>query len=149
MRALRGPNLYSRHQTIYIELDIGKFEFLPSNKIPNLKKRIVNLIPTLKKHRCSRGYEGGFIERVEEGTWAGHIVEHIAIELQCLANLEVGFGKTIDTDMKGIYKIVYRYRDERVGLKAGEMAVEIVESLFTGKDCEIQSNILEFKKISD
>jgi cyanophycin synthetase len=132
-----------------MELDIGEFEFLPSNKIPNLKKRIVNLIPTLKNHRCSRGYEGGFIERVEEGTWAGHIVEHVAIELQCLANLEVGYGKTIDSDIKGIYKVLYRYRVEEVGLKAGEMAVEIVESLFTGKDCEIQNKIIELKKIRD
>jgi len=132
-----------------MELDIGKYESLPSNKVPGLKKRIEKLIPTLKQHRCSRGYEGGFLERVEEGTWAGHIVEHVAIELQCLAKLEVGFGKTIDTDSKGIYKVVYRYRDEAVGLKAGEMAVEIVESLFKGKDYDIQDKILKLKKIRD
>jgi cyanophycin synthetase len=132
-----------------MELDIGKYEFLPSNKVPGLKKRIANLIPTLKGHRCSRGYEGGFLERIKEGTWAGHIVEHVAIELQCLAKLEVGFGKTIDSDREGIYNVVYRYRDEAVGLKAGEMAVEIVDSLFKGKDNEIQSKILELKKIRD
>jgi cyanophycin synthetase len=132
-----------------MELDIGKFESLPSNKVPGFKNRITNLIPTLKGHWCSRGYDGGFLERVKEGTWAGHIVEHVAIELQCLAKLKVGFGKTIDTDRKGIYKVVYRYREEAVGLKAGEMAVEIVESLFTGKDYDIQSKILELKKIRD
>jgi cyanophycin synthetase len=76
-----------------MELDIGEFESLPSNKVPDLKKRIVNLIPTLKGHGCSRGYEGGFLERVKEGTWAGHIVEHVAIELQCLVKLEVGYER--------------------------------------------------------
>jgi cyanophycin synthetase len=109
----------------------------------------VNLIPTLKGHRCSKGYEGGFLERIKEGTWAGHIVEHVVIELQCLAKLEVGYGKTLDTDKKGIYQVIYRYRDEAVGLKAGEMAVEIVESLFTGKDYDINAKILELKKIRD
>jgi len=109
----------------------------------------MDLIPTLKGHRCSKGYEGGFLERVAEGTQAGHIVEHVALELQCLAKIEVGYGKTIDSDIEGIYKVVYRYRDEAVGLKAGEMAVEIVESLFKGKDYEIQGKILELKKIRD
>jgi len=132
-----------------MELDIGKFESLPSNKVPGLKKRIVDLIPTLMEHRCSRGYEGGFLERVAEGTLAGHIVEHVAIELQCLVKLEVGFGKTIDTNRTGIYKVVYRYKDEAVGLKAGEMAVEIVKSLFTGKDYNIKGKILKLKKIRD
>jgi len=141
--------MYSRYPTIYMELDIGKFKSLPSNKIPGLKKRLVNLIPTLEEHKCSKGYEGGFLERVEEGTFAGHIVEHVAIELQCLAKIEVGFGKTIDTDIENIYKVVYRYRNEEVGLKAGEMAVEIVESLFTGKDYDIQGKVLELKKIRD
>ena len=132
-----------------MELDIDKFKSITSNKVPGLKKRIEILIPTLKEHRCSKGYEGGFLERVAEGTLAGHIVEHVAIELQCLAKLEVGFGKTIGTDREGIYKVVYRYRDEAVGLKAGEMAVEIVESLFTGKDYDIKGRILELKKIRD
>jgi cyanophycin synthetase len=132
-----------------MELDIGEFETLPSDKVSGFKKRIVNLIPTLKEHRCSKGYEGGFLERVEEGTWAGHIVEHVAIELQCLVKLEVGYGKTLDTDKKGIYQVIYRYLDEAVGLKAGEIAVEIVESLFTGKDYDISGKILELKKIRD
>jgi len=132
-----------------MNLDIGKYESLPSNKVPGLKKRIETLIPTLQGHRCSRGYEGGFLERVKEGTWAGHIVEHVAIELQCLVKLEVGFGKTIDTDREGIYKVVYRYRDEAVGLKAGEMAVKIVDSLFKGKDYDIQGKLHELKKIRD
>jgi cyanophycin synthetase len=132
-----------------MELDIGELETLPSNKVPGLRKRLEDMVPTLKGHRCSKGYEGGFLERVDEGTWAGHIVEHIAIELQCLAKLEVGFGKTYDTDTEGIYNVVYRYRVEEVGLRAGEMAVEIVEALFTGKDYNCRGKILELKEIRE
>lgn len=149
LRALRGANQFSRYPAIYMELDIGEYEKLPSNKIPGIRKRLENMIPTLKGHRCSRGYEGGFLERVDEGTWAGHIAEHVAIELQCMAKLEVGYGKTLDTDLEGIYKVIYRYREEAVGLRAGEMAVDIVDSLFKGKDFTVEDKVLELKTIRE
>ena len=149
IRALRGPNYYSRYPIIYMELDIGELENQPSNKIPGFTKRLRSLIPTLKQHHCSRGYEGGFLERVKEGTWAGHIVEHVSIELQCLANIEVGFGKTLSTDAEGIYDIVYRYRDEEAGIQAGKNAVMIVESLIHGKKVDLKSIILDLKEIRE
>jgi cyanophycin synthetase len=149
IRALRGPNYYSRYPVIYMELDIGELEERPSDKVEGIAGRLESLIPTLKGHRCSRGYEGGFLERVNEGTWAGHIAEHVAIELQCMAKLEVGFGKTLDTDETGIYKVVFRYRDEAVGLAAGEFAVEIVSALFEGQDVEVAPMVLRLKEIRE
>lgn len=149
IRALRGPNYYSQYPVVYMELDIGELENLPSNKIPGFTKRLQSLIPTLKQHRCSRGYEGGFLERVDEGTWTGHIVEHVSIELQCLANMEVGFGKTLDTNAKGIYDVVYRYRDEEAGIQAGKDAVKIVESLLHGKKVDMKPIILGLKEIRE
>jgi len=149
IRALRGPNYYSRYPVILMELDIGKLEDRPSSKVPDLADRLSTVIPSLKEHRCSRGYEGGFLERVREGTWAGHIVEHVSLELQCLANIEVGFGKTLDTDAKGIYNVVYRYRDEEVGIQAGRYAVEIVDMMFHGKRVDLKPMILYLKKIRE
>ncbi len=149
IRALRGPNYFSRYQVIYVLLDIGEFEKRPSNEIPGFVDRLKALIPSLKEHRCSRGYEGGFLERVEEGTWFGHIVEHVAIELQCLANMEVGYGKAITTDEEGVYKIAFRYRDEDVGIEAGREAVKIVEELAKGETPDIDDIVRKLKKIRD
>jgi len=149
MRALRGPNYYSRYPVIYMELDIGELEDRPSDHVEGIAGRLESLMPTIKSHRCSRGYEGGFLERVNEGTWAGHIAEHVAIELQCMAKLDVGFGKTIDTDEKGIYKVVFRYRDEAVALAAGEFAVDIVSALFDGQEIDVAPMVHRLKEIRE
>ncbi len=149
IRALWGPNYYSRYPVIYMLLDIGKLEKKPSDMVPDMKDRLVKLIPTLMEHRCSPGYPGGFLERVERGTWAGHIVEHVAIELQCLANMEVGFGKTLETDTKGVYKVVFRYRDPEVGVEAGKVAVKIVDALFKNKPIKIDPIIAWLKEIRE
>lgn len=149
IRALRGPNYYSRYPVIYMQLDIGEFEERPSDTVPGFKDRISELIPTLIEHRCSLGYHGGFFERLERGTWAGHIIEHVALELQCLAKMEVGFGKTLDTNKKGIYDIVFRYRDEEVGIEAARAAVDIVEKLFNDESIELRPIIHHLKEIRE
>ena len=96
IRALYGPNYWSinRHQLIVMKLDLGEMEEFPSNKIEGFGGRLEALIPSLFCHRCSMGYEGGFFERVKEGTWMGHIIEHIALEIQCLAGMDCGYGRT-------------------------------------------------------
>ena len=127
IRAIRGPNYYSRHPVIFIELDIQELEMKPTDMVPGFKENMEKMMPSLYEHKCSPGKVGGFFERLDRGTWAGHVVEHIALELQCLAGQEVAFGKTFNTDETGIYNLVYRYVDEKTGLRAGKMAVEIVE----------------------
>ncbi|MHA2475230.1 MAG: cyanophycin synthetase family protein, partial [Promethearchaeota archaeon] len=149
IRALRGPNYYSRFQVIYLKLDIGELENKPTDKIPGFKDRLLKLLPTLSEHRCSPGHPGGFIERIERGTWVGHVAEHVAIELQCLANMEVGFGKTLDTDVVGVYDIVLRYRDEEAGIEAGKKAVRIVDSIYKNKTVDINKIILKLKTIRE
>ena len=149
MRALRGPNRFSRYQVIFMELDVGKYEELPTEKIPGFKDRLVELIPSLYEHRCSPGYPGGFIERIERGTWLGHVTEHVAIELQCLAATDVGFGKTLDTKKEGIYHVVFRYRDEEVGLAAGRAAVKIVKAVAKGEEVDLPPIIQKLKEIRE
>jgi cyanophycin synthetase len=148
-RALRGPNRYSRYPTIFMLLDIGEFEDSPSDTIDGFTDCLIELIPSLHNHECSVGEPGGFIQRLRRGTWAGHIVEHIAVELQCLAQMEVGFGKTFDTSDRGIYKVVYRYRVESVGLHAGREAVSLVETVTEKRPFDIDTSVAQLKELRE
>ncbi|WP_458527284.1 cyanophycin synthetase [Onishia taeanensis] len=148
-RALRGPNYFSRYPTIFMRLDIGELEQRPSDTVPGIVARLTELLPSLQEHRCSLGRPGGFLERLARGTWAGHVVEHVAIELQNLIGFSVGYGKTIDSYEAGVYNVVYRYRDEASGLAAGVEAVELVRCLFHGQEIDIQAIIDRLKAVRD
>lgn len=148
-RALRGPNYYSRYPAIFMRLDIGELEAQPSDTVPGITQRITELLPTLYEHRCSVGRPGGFLERLERGTWAGHVVEHVAIELQNMIGFSVGYGKTVDSYETGIYNVIYRYRDEACGLAAGVEAVDIVDRLFNGDEIDIASVVTRLKNVRD
>lgn len=148
-RALRGPNRYSRYQAIFMLLDIGEYEEQPSDTLDGFTDRLIELIPTLQNHGCSVGGPGGFIQRLRRGTWIGHIAEHVALELQCLAGMEVGFGKTYDTNDHGIYKVVYRYRVESAGLKAGQEAVALVHAVAQNRSFDVEAVIAQLKELRE
>jgi len=149
LRALRGPNRYTRHSAIFMVLDIKAFEDRPSDKIDGFSDRLVSLIPTLQEHGCSIGKPGGFIQRLQNGTWAGHIIEHIAIELQCLAGMEVGYGKTLNTSKKGIYIVTFRYLVESAGLKAAKEAISLFEAVAEGKSFDVNQVISSLKVLRE
>ncbi len=129
-RVYRGPNLYGYGPMIRIMLDLEELEEYPSVRLPGFTERLIALMPTLHEHGCSYGEPGGFVRRLHEGTWIGHIVEHIAIELQCLAGTHVSRGKTRSVEGRpGVYNVVYSYIEETVGLEAGELALRLVRSL--------------------
>ena len=96
IQVLKGPNVWSiyRKKLIQMRLDLEQMEELPTNKIDGFRQRIEQMIPTLVEHRCSEGGRGGFFTRVDLGTWMGHVIEHIALEIQTLAGMETGFGRT-------------------------------------------------------
>ena len=142
---MRGPNRYTRHTSIFMVLDINDYEKKPSDKIIGFTDRLIELIPSLKEHGCSIGKPGGLIQRMREGTWAGHIIEHIAIELQCLSGMEVGYGKTFCTSQEGIYLVVFRYKVESAGLRAAREAISIFEDVAEGKRVNIANVILNLK----
>ena len=118
VRTLRGPNYWSGYwkKLIIMRLDIGAYEKKPTNKLKGFYDRMLEVMPTLLSHGCSYGEEGGFLKRVVEGTWAGHAIEHFALEMQTLAGMDTGYGRTRETGEKGIYNVVYSYREEEVGL---------------------------------
>ncbi|MGB5687523.1 MAG: cyanophycin synthetase [Candidatus Electrothrix sp.] len=149
LRALHGPNRHTRHSAISMVLDIKEYENRPSDKIDGFSDRLLHLIPSFQKHECSIGKPGGFIQRLENGTWAGHIIEHIAIELQCLAGMEVGYGKTLCTAKKGFYIVVFRYLVESVGLQAAKEAVSLFEAVAAGKSFDINRVVAELKVLRE
>lgn len=129
-RVYRGPNLYGYRPVIRLTVDLGALEEYPTSRLPNFVDRLIEFIPTLYDHTCSYGEAGGFIRRLHEGTWLGHVVEHIAIEAQCLAGTPVTYGKTRSTGHHdGEYYVVYSYIEERVGLAAARLALRLVQHL--------------------
>ncbi len=132
-----------------MRLDLQELEHYPSNKIPGFKKRLEQLMPSLYTHFCSPGYEGGFLERVDEGTWMGHIIEHIALELQTLAGMNVGFGRTRSTKTPGVYNVVFAYQEPNVGAYAAQAAVRIAQALVDGVPCNLEQDIVTMKKMRE
>ncbi len=127
IRALRGPNYWSIRRTklIVMRLDLEEYESKPSNEIPDFLQKLKVVLPTLEEHRCSYDFAGGFLKRVEEGTWAGHIIEHMALELQTLAGMDTGFGRTRETSTKGVYTVIFSYIEEDAGLYIAKEATEL------------------------
>lgn len=151
IQALRGPNLWSiqRKKLIQMRLDLEEMENFPTNKIEGFRERIEALIPSMIEHRCSEGERGGFFSRVERGTWMGHVIEHIALEIQTLAGMETGFGRTRETKTPGIYNVVFSYVEENVGLFAAESSVAIAEALIAGTPYDIDADIQKMREIRE
>jgi cyanophycin synthetase len=129
-RVYRGPNVWSYEPSIHLVVDLGSLEDYPCDTIPGFADRLLSNLPRLDQHHCSRGKKGGFVERLYEGTWLGHIAEHVALQLQQEAGHDMRRGKTRAVKgMRGRYNIIYAYADETVGLSAGELAVRLVNHL--------------------
>ncbi|MDM7924276.1 MAG: hypothetical protein QUS14_18480, partial [Pyrinomonadaceae bacterium] len=127
IRTLRGPNYWSGYwkKLIIMRLDIGDFEDKPTDKIEGFYGRMNEVLPSLLTHGCSYSEEGGFLRRVQEGTWAGHVIEHFALEMQTLAGMDTGYGRTRETGTRGIYNVVFSYVEEAVGQFVAREAVRL------------------------
>ena len=129
VKHLRGPNMWTYHPVLEVWLDIGDLEDYPSDLIPGFYNRLVKALPSLQEHRCSYGEAGGFLKRVEEGTWPAHILEHLTLELQNLAGIPGGFGKARDGDRRGVYKVMVSANNEEVTLTALKYARDLYLAL--------------------
>ncbi len=148
---MRGPNYWSvrRHKLIVMVLDLEEMEELPSNKISGFRERLEEMFPTMYEHRCSVGTPGGFFQRVEEGTWMGHIIEHIALEIQTLAGMDTGFGRTRGYGEEGVYNVVFSYIEEDAGRYAAKASVRICEALIAGEDYDLTEDIQEMRELRE
>jgi cyanophycin synthetase len=151
INAMRGPNYWSirRHKLIVMVLDLEEMEERPSNTIPGFKDRLHGMFPSMYEHRCSVGTPGGFFQRVEEGTWMGHIIEHIALEIQTLAGMDVGFGRTRGYGEKGVYNVVFAYMEESVGRYAAKAAVGICQALIDATPYDMAEDIQTMRELRE
>lgn len=151
IQALQGPNIWSisRKKLIQMRLDLEELEELPTNKIEGFRERIELLIPSLITHRCSEGCHGGFFMRIDKGTWMGHVIEHIALEIQTLAGMDVGYGRTRETKTKGVYNVVFNYIEEKVGVFAAEASVNIAQALIDNVPYDLQRDIQNMREIRE
>lgn len=151
IKAMRGPNYWSirRHKLIVMKIDLEEMEDFPSNKIDGFADRLEKLFPSLYEHECSENKPGGFFSRVREGTWMGHVIEHIALEIQTLAGMDTGFGRTRSTGEHGVYNVVFSYEEEKVGIYAAKSAVRICNALIKNEPYNVEEDIQEMREIRE
>ncbi len=134
VRVFRGPHLASNLPMVRIDIELGALEQYPTDRLPGFVDALVAQLPGLENHGCSTGEPGGFLSRLREGTWLGHVAEHVALELQAVVGHDVTRGKTRSVKgLVGHYHILYAYLDERIGLAAGRLALELIDSLLPAK----------------
>lgn len=153
IQTLRGPNYWSirRHKLIVMRLDLEDLAEKPTNEIPGFYEGLTEALPSLVEHYCSPGCRGGFLSRVQEGTYMGHVVEHVALELQELVGMIAGFGRTRQTATPGVYQVVFEYVDEQAGRYAARAAVRLCRSIVdTGRypQSEIEQDLQDLKDLS-
>ncbi|MBF8177945.1 cyanophycin synthetase [Herminiimonas contaminans] len=145
--SLRGPNIWTYRPVLEAWVDIGDLEDFPSNTIPGFYERLTAWLPSLVEHHCGVGVHGGFLMRLREGTWPGHIMEHVMIELQNLAGMQSGFGKARETSKRGVYKVVVRARHEEVSRAALFAARDLVMAAIQDKPFDVKATVDNLRDI--
>ncbi|MBS1754428.1 MAG: cyanophycin synthetase [Ferruginibacter sp.] len=151
IKVLRGPNYWSVRRTklIQMKLDLEEMEQRPTNKIEGFRERLEAMFPSMIEHRCSVGTRGGFFERVDEGTWMGHVIEHIALEMQTLAGMDTGFGRTRGTGKEGEYYVCISYMEEDAGVYAAKAAVRVAQALTDNVEYDLAADIMKLREIRE
>jgi cyanophycin synthetase len=146
---LGGPNIWTYRPVLESWIDIGELEDHPSHLLPGLYQRLTAWLPGLIEHHCGVGERGGFLQRLQEGTWAGHILEHVVIELLNLAGLQTGFGQTRSTPLRGVYKMVFRARDEQVARRALTLGHELLMAAINDGAFDVDIAVHELRELVD
>lgn len=149
VRHLRGPNIWTFRSALEVWLDLGPLEDHPSHTIPGLNERLVRWLPALQEHHCGVGEAGGFLQRLQEGTWCGHVLEHVVIELLNLAGMPTGFGQTRSTSQRGVYRMVFRARDERVARTALAQGHALLTAAIRGQDFDTAAAVRAVREAID
>jgi cyanophycin synthetase len=149
LRVLRGPNIHAYMPVLQITLEIGPYEERPSNSFPGFVDRLVAWLPGLHKHECSIKRPGGFIERLQRGTYLGHIVEHITLELQTLMGFNVSFGRARGTGEPGVYTVVIEYKEEVPARAAFETALRLTLAAMHDEPFDLPSELERLLTLAD
>jgi hypothetical protein len=148
LHSTRGINFWSRRPVIRMDLAVGEYDHIHSADVDGFTDRLVAALPGLKDHHCSIGSSGGFLIRRKRGTYAPHIIEHVALELQAMIGHEVGYGRTRGGDTEGEYTVVFEHRHEQVGLRAAAMALDIVQRAFSGSLETVEPIVQELEALA-
>jgi cyanophycin synthetase len=147
--SLRGPNIWTYRPVIEAWVDIGDLEDSPSNTIPGFYDRLTAWLPGLIEHRCGIGERGGFLQRLRDGTWPAHIMEHVMIELQNLAGVQTGFGKARETSKRGLYKLTVRARYEEVSRAALVASRDLVMAAIEDKPYDVEATVKSLSELAE
>jgi cyanophycin synthetase len=148
LSSLRGLNYWSNRPVVCMDLTIGAFDNISSADVPGITESLVAALPGLTEHRCSVGRHGGFVTRLEQGTYMAHIVEHVALELQNMVGYDVGYGRTRGGDADASYTVAFEYRHEQVGLRAGALGLAVVQRAFAGSLDTVQPVLRELEALA-
>lgn len=147
--ALKGPNIWGNFPCIEAWVDLGKFEDFPSNTLPGFNDRIMQWLPTMVEHRCSIGERGGFFQRMRTGTWLGHVLEHVTIELQSLSHIPAGYGRARETSERGVYRVVVECEDHRFTERCMRAAHALIMAAVDGRDVDIAAEVRKLREAAD
>ncbi len=142
---LRGPNIWTYRPALEVWLDLGALENHPSHQIPGFNERLTAWLPALIEHHCGVGERGGFMQRLQEGTWCGHVLEHIVIELLNLSGMPTGFGQTRSTSVHGVYRMVFRARDEQVARMALEQGHRLIMAAINDEPFDVPAAVAKVR----
>src|SRR3954470_11240554 len=144
---LRGPNIWANFPVLEVWVDLEEFKETSSEMIPGFNERLMGWLPTMIEHRCSIGERGGFFERLRRGTYMGHILEHVTLELQSLAGNEVGFGRARETSTEGLFKVAIEYIDENVAMAALNTAFELLQAAIHDRSFDVAAEVEKLRKL--
>ena len=146
---LNGPSMWTYQPALEALVDIGALEDYPSNKLPGFVDRLCAWLPSLVEHRCSYGERGGFVRRLQEGTWPAHIMEHVTLELQNMAGMPGGFGKAREVPIRGVYKVVVTAWHEDVTRAALTTARDLVMAAINDEPFDVPAAVQQLREMTD
>jgi hypothetical protein len=148
LHATRGINFWSRRPVIRMDLAVGAYDQISSAEVDDFAERMVAVMPGIIEHQCSIGSRGGFVTRLRRGTYAPHIIEHVALELQSMIGHNVGYGRTRGGDAPGEYTVVFEHEHEQVGIRAAALALDVVQRAFAGTLDSVEASVTELAMLA-
>ena len=147
VKILRGPNQWASFPCLEAWVDLGRLEDFPSNTLPGFNERVMSWLPTMIEHRCSIGERGGFFERLRTGTWMGHVLEHVTLELQTLAGTPVGYGRAREAKTRGVYKVVIEYKEEKFAVECLHAAHRLITAAIEDQPFDVTAEVKRLRQV--
>lgn len=146
LRAYNGRNIYSHQKVIKLIVDLQEWVDIPTCDIPNFNEQLLRILPGLANHHCSLGYEGGFKQRLKEGTYLAHVIEHSALEILNQIGHKVSFGRARQVSETSCYTILFAHKEEHTGLETAKLAVQMAHSLCLGEQFNMNKGLKQIRE---